>query len=72
VRAAIEKHLKHQPKRTSKSRIKQLRGLKKPEYRLRVGDVRVFYDVAGNEAHILAIINKPDSEKWPAEKGEQS
>ena len=71
VEAAIEKHLRHQPKRTSKSRIKRLRGLKKPEYRLRVGDVRVFYDVAGGEVHILAIINKPDSEQWLAEEGEQ-
>jgi mRNA-degrading endonuclease RelE of RelBE toxin-antitoxin system len=72
VKAAIEKHLRQQPKRTSKSRIKRLRGLKKPEYRLRVGDVRVFYDVAGDEVHILAIINKPNSEKWLAEEGEQS
>ncbi|MCX5753101.1 MAG: type II toxin-antitoxin system RelE/ParE family toxin [Candidatus Krumholzibacteria bacterium] len=67
VRAAIEKHLRHQPKRTSRSRIKRLRGLKKPEYRLRVGDTRVFYDVAGDEVYILAIISKPDSEKWLAE-----
>jgi mRNA interferase RelE/StbE len=72
VRAAIEKHLRHQPKRTSKSRIKRLRGIKRPEYRMRVGDVRVFYDVAGDEVHILDIINKPDSEKWLAEEGEQS
>lgn len=72
VRAAIEKHLRHQPKRTSKSRIKRLRGLNKPEYRLRIGDVRVLYDVAGDEVHILAIINKPDSEKRLAEEGEQS
>jgi mRNA interferase RelE/StbE len=72
VRAAIEKHLRRQPKRTSKSRVKRLRGLKKPEYRLRVGDVRVLYDVAGGEVHILAIINKPDFEQWPAEEGEQS
>ena len=72
VRVAIEKHLRHQPKRTSKSRIKRLRGLKKPEYRLRVGDVRVFYDVAGDEVHILAIVSKLDSDKWLAEEGEQS
>jgi mRNA-degrading endonuclease RelE of RelBE toxin-antitoxin system len=72
VRAAIEKHLRHQPKRTSKSRIKRLRGFKKPEYRLRVGDVRVFYDVAGDEVHILTIISKLDSEKWLAEEGERS
>jgi mRNA interferase RelE/StbE len=72
VRAAIEKHLRHEPKRTSKSRIKRLRGLKKPQYRLRVGDVRVFYDVAGDEVRILAIVNKPNAEQWLVEEGEQS
>ena len=35
----IEKHLRHQPTRESKSRIKALRGLSKPQYRLRVGDI---------------------------------
>ena len=72
VRSAIEKHLMHEPKRTSKSRIKRLRGVAKPQYRLRVGDVRMFYDVLGAEVHILAIIYKPDAERWPAEEREQS
>ena len=72
VRSAIEKHLMHEPKRTSKSRIKRLRGVAKPQYRLRVGDVRVFYDVVGAEVHILAIIYKPDAERWLAEEREQS
>ena len=62
----------HEPKRTSKSRIKRLRGVAKPQYRLRVGDVRVFYDVVGAEVHILAIIYKPDAERWLAEEREQS
>ncbi|MDI6809787.1 MAG: type II toxin-antitoxin system RelE/ParE family toxin, partial [Candidatus Eisenbacteria bacterium] len=43
---AIEDHLRHQPEKTSRSRIKRLRGLSRPQYRLRVGDVRVFYDVS--------------------------
>jgi len=72
VKTAIEEHLRYQPKRTSKSRIKRLRGLAKPQYRLRIGDVRVFYDVAGEEVHILAIICKPDAERRLAEEGEQS
>jgi mRNA-degrading endonuclease RelE of RelBE toxin-antitoxin system len=42
ARDAIEAHLRHQPTRTSKSRIKRLRGLSRPQYRLRVGDLRVF------------------------------
>jgi len=72
ARSAIEKHLTHEPKRTSKSRIKRLQGVAKPQYRLRVGDVRVFYDVVGAEVHILAIIYKPDAERWLAEEREQS
>ena len=70
--SAIGKHLMHEPKRASKSRIKRLRGLAKPEYRLRVGDIRVFYDVAGAEVHVLAIISKADAEQWLAEEGERS
>jgi mRNA-degrading endonuclease RelE of RelBE toxin-antitoxin system len=72
VISAMGKHLMHEPKRTSKSRIKRLRGLGKPEYRLRVGDIRVFYDVAGAEVHVLAIISKADAEQWLAEEGERS
>jgi len=39
----IEKHLRHQPTRTSKSRIKRLKDCDDPQYRLRIGDIRVFY-----------------------------
>lgn len=46
VRDALERHLRHEPEKTSKSRIKRLRGLARPQYRLRVADeIRVFYDV---------------------------
>ena len=72
VISAIAKHLTHEPRRTSRSRIKRLRGLAKPEYRLRVGDIRVFYDMAGSEVHVLAIISKADVERWLAEEGERS
>ena len=55
VRDAIEIHLRHQPTRTSKSRIKRLRAIAKPQYRLRVGEVRVFYDVDESTVFVLAI-----------------
>src|SRR6516225_6812450 len=35
VRDAIVKHLRHQPTRTGKSRIKRLRGFSRPQYRHR-------------------------------------
>ena len=37
VSDTIEKQLRHQPTKESKSRIKRLRGLSHPQYRLRVG-----------------------------------
>jgi mRNA interferase RelE/StbE len=64
VSHAIETHLRHEPRKESKSRIKRLRGVRRPGYRLRVGDVRVFYDVSENTVEILAIISKPEAISW--------
>jgi prevent-host-death family protein len=47
VRTALETHLRHEPEKTSRSRIKRLRGLRQPQYRLRSADVRIFYDISG-------------------------
>ena len=69
VRDALETHLRHEPKKTSRSRIKRLRGLRQPQYRLRVGDVRVFYDVSGSTVEILAIVAKSESQAWLAQFG---
>jgi mRNA interferase RelE/StbE len=67
VRAALESHLRHQPEKVSRSRIKRLRGLRRPQYRLRVGDVRVFYDVSGTTVEILAIVTKREAGQWLAQ-----
>jgi mRNA-degrading endonuclease RelE of RelBE toxin-antitoxin system len=69
VRDALERHLRHEPTRTSRSRIKRLRGLSKPNYRLRMGDLRIFYDVVDDRAEILAIVTKAKAETWLKEKG---
>jgi mRNA interferase RelE/StbE len=71
VRAAIELHLRHEPTRVSRSRIKRLRGLSRPQFRLRVGDLRVFYDVVGIEVWVLAVISKAITSEWLAETGEK-
>ncbi len=71
VRDAMELHLRHQPTRVSRSRIKRLRGLSKPQYRLRVGDVRVFYDVSEGRVEVLAIIPKSEASKWLQEEGKR-
>ena len=56
--------------KTSRSRIKRLRGLSRPQYRLRVDDVRVFYDIAGATVEILAIVAKSEAESWLAQFGD--
>lgn len=72
VRDAIEGHLRHEPTKTSKSRIKRLRGLSRPQYRLRVEDLRVFYDVTEETVEILAILLKDEAEEWLEKAGEQN
>jgi mRNA-degrading endonuclease RelE of RelBE toxin-antitoxin system len=69
VRQALEEHLRHEPEKASRSRIKRLRGLSRPQYRLRVGEVRVFYDVAGGTVQVLAIVSKSEAEAWLARFG---
>ncbi len=70
VRDAIEKHLRYEPEKVSKSRIKRLRGINRPQYRLRVGEIRVFYDVREHRVEILAIIPKSQAFDWFEEWGE--
>ena len=67
VRIALETHLRHEPEKTSRSRIKRLRGLLRPQYRLRIGEVRVFYDVSGSTVEVLAIVAKSEAESWLAQ-----
>jgi mRNA interferase RelE/StbE len=64
VRSALETHLRYEPAKGSRSRIQRLRGLRGPQYRLRVGEVRVFYDVSGTTVEILAIVTKSEAEGW--------
>ena len=70
VKDAFETHLRHEPRKTSRSRIKRLRGITRPQYRLRVGEIRVFYDVSERMVSVLAIVSKRDAVDWLAELGE--
>lgn len=65
----MEIHLRNEPMKLSKSRIKRLRGMAHPQYRLRVGELRVFYDVLGSEVQVLAIVAKSEAEHWLQEAG---
>jgi mRNA-degrading endonuclease RelE of RelBE toxin-antitoxin system len=64
VKNALETHLRNEPAKVSKSRIKRLRGVTRPQYRLRVEEIRVFYDVVGTDVEVLAIVAKSEAEQW--------
>lgn len=62
----IERHLTHEPKRQSKSRIKRLRGKTFPPYRLRVDEFRIYYDVDDQNRIVIVygVVPKDQSEAW--------
>lgn len=70
VRDAIDEHLQDHPTAEGKSRIKRLRELRRPQYRLRVDDLRIFYDVEGSQVIVHGIVDKPHAAQWLAEEGE--
>jgi mRNA interferase RelE/StbE len=72
VRAAIEQHLRHNPMQISKSRIKRLRGMARTQFRLRVGEIRIFYDVVEGRVEVLAVVPKAGAETWLRQIGEAS
>jgi mRNA-degrading endonuclease RelE of RelBE toxin-antitoxin system len=72
VKDLLEVHLRHQPTKVSKSRIKRLKGLRHPQYRLRIDEIRIFYDVEENRVEILAIIPKSKATGWLEKAGEEA
>jgi serine/threonine protein kinase len=71
VKDGIEKHLRHEPTKVSKSRIKRVRGLRRPQYRLRINEIRVFYDVSEDKADALALVEKSAANEWLERHGER-
>ena len=69
IKAGIEEHLRHQPEKVSKSRIKRLRGINHPGCRLRIDKYRIFYDIDNKIVVIIAIVPKAYSEAWLNEHG---
>jgi mRNA-degrading endonuclease RelE of RelBE toxin-antitoxin system len=73
---AIETHLRFEPEKVSKSRIMRLEGIEWPQYRLRIGDTRVFYDVVdlheGGVVEVLAIREKNEAMEWLAGYGRET
>lgn len=71
LKEAMRIHLEYAPKQESKSRIKRLKGLRQPQYRLRVDRLRVFYDVNDEQGRVevLGFAMKPEAAKWLQEHG---
>ena len=69
VRDGIERHLRRETQKLSKSRIKRLRGMSRPEFRLRIDEVRVFYDVKDGTVEVLAVIGKEQAQSWLEAEG---
>ncbi|MGH9840207.1 MAG: hypothetical protein ACREEM_15605 [Blastocatellia bacterium] len=48
-----------------------MKDIKHPEYRLRVDEMRVFYDVNDSDVVIVAIMTKEKTNQWLEEHGEK-
>lgn len=69
VQDGIETFLRHAPTAGSKSRIKRLRGFAQPQFRLRLGEVRVYYDVRESTVEVLAVVPKSEAAGWLKREG---
>lgn len=63
---AIERHLLHRPTQTSRVRIKRMIQPFWSQFRLRVDDFRVYYDV-GEESRLVSVLRvlKKSKERTP-------
>ncbi|MGA2497131.1 MAG: type II toxin-antitoxin system RelE/ParE family toxin [Tepidisphaeraceae bacterium] len=63
ILSMVEEHLRHDPMRISKSRIKQMLQPFWSQFRLRVDDFRVYYDVDEEQmiVSVLRVIEKGSS-----------
>ena len=69
VADAIEKHLRHTPRKERKSGIRRLRGVSNPDYRLRVGEYHIFYNVNDRACRVdvLRVMHKGDTHAYHEE-----
>ena len=57
----IAQLLTNAPTRASKTAIKLLKQPAPTQYRLRVNDFRIFYDVEGHEVMVMEVLSKEES-----------
>jgi len=56
IKVAVERFAEH-----GTGNVKKLQGIDPPEFRLRVGDFRVRFQVAGDTLVILRVLNRKDA-----------
>ena len=63
---AMERHLGDRPAQPTKGRIKRLRGIDNPDYRLSAGDYRVFYNVDEEQRRVdvLRVMHKDQTRAY--------
>ncbi len=67
----IERHLRFEPMKASRSRIKKLKGKMPPaDYRLRIDEWRVFYRVRESEVDVLRVLHKDETSQFYEEGSE--
>lgn len=64
----VERFLRFQPRKESRSRIKRLRGRLSADYRLRIDDWRVFYKVRESEVQVLRVLHKEETQSFYEEE----
>lgn len=70
VADGMERFLNDWPTRESRSRIKRLKGISNPDFRLRLGEYRVFYNVDAMERRVdvLRILHKDETAAYYKER----
>lgn len=68
----IESVLGTSPTLTSKARVKRLRQPAPTDFRLKVDDFRVFYNVVDEVVQVVQILSKPDAISYCQEQDDDS
>lgn len=57
------KYLENFPLPTGSKKVKKIKGIEPPLYRLRIGDYRVLYKIQGREVVVLTIVDRKELER---------
>ncbi len=61
---SIERHLREEPEKGSRTSIRRLRGHQQSTFRLRVQDYRMFYDVVEDRVEVVKILHKSEAQAF--------